>query len=274
MYYLSGIDQEKSILVLFPNAPLPQYREALFIIESNEQIAIWEGHKYTKEEAQAASGIENIFFIEDFNAALEKIMLLAEKIYLNLNENDRAVNDVPYKDIRFAKDLKERFPLHEYGRANPILAKLRTIKSELEIETIQSACNITEKAFRRVLGFIKPNVFEYEIEAEIIHEFIINRSNGHAYEPIIASGANACCLHYGENNDICKDGEMILMDFGADYANYASDLTRTIPVNGIFSERQKEVYNANLKVMKEASSMLRPGITLSLIHISEPTRQA
>jgi Xaa-Pro aminopeptidase len=262
MYYLSGIDQEKSILVLFPNAPLPQYREALFILESNEQIAIWEGHKYTKEEAQAASGIENIFYIEDFDAALEKIMLLAEKVYLNLNENDRAVNDVPYKDIRFAKDLKERFPLHDYGRANPILAKLRTIKSELEIETIQSACNITEKAFRRVLGFIKPNVYEYEIEAEIIHEFITNRSNGHAYEPIIASGANACCLHYGENNDICKDGEMILMDFGADYANYASDLTRTIPVNGIFSERQKEVYNANLKVMKEASSMLRPGITL------------
>jgi len=263
LYYLTGIDQEKSILVLFPNAPLPQYREALFIIESNEHIAIWEGQKYTLEQARIASGIKNVFYIEHFQEALEKIMLLAQNVYLNLNENDRAVNEVPYRDLRFAQELKQKFPLHQYYRANPIMAKLRTIKSQLEIDAIQEACNITEKAFRRVLGFVKPNVFEYEIEAEIIHEFISNRSNGHAYEPIIASGANACCLHYGENNDICKDGELILMDFGADYANYASDLTRTIPVNGKYNPRQKSVYNACLKVMREASSMLRPGITLN-----------
>lgn len=261
-YYLTGIDQEKSILVLFPNAPLPQYREALFIIESNEHIAIWEGHKYTIEEAKEASGIKNVYYVESFEDALERIMNLTEFVYLNMNENDRAVIDVPYKDVRFAQELKQKYPLHAFRRANPIMAKLRVIKSEIEVGAIQKACDITEKAFRRVLGFAKPGVHEFEIEAEIIHEFIRNRANGHAYAPIIASGANACCLHYGENNDICIDGDMILMDFGSEYANYASDLTRTIPVNGRFSDRQKQVYNACLSVMKEAMGMLRPGITL------------
>lgn len=263
LYYLSGIDQEKSILVLFPNAPLPEYREALFIIESNEEIAIWEGHKYTLQEAKEASGIKNVYYIEQFDAALEKIMNLANGVYLNLNENDRAVNEVPYRDLRFANELKQRYPLHQFHRSNPIMSKLRTIKSDFEIEAMQKACDITESAFRRVMKFVKPGVYEYEIEAEVIHEFISKKANGHAYEPIIASGANACCLHYTDNNMICRDGDLILMDFGSEYANYASDLTRTIPVNGRYSERQKTVYNACLGVMKEATQLLRPGITLN-----------
>lgn len=262
MFYLSGLDQEKCALVIFPDAPLNHQKEMLFILESNKEIAIWEGHKYTIEEAKLASGIENIQYIQNMDGALHPLFNYAKNIFLNLNENDRAQTFVPYKDIRYAQELKSKLPLHHFDRCGPIMSKLRSIKSQFEIDTIQEACNITEKAFRRVLDYVKPGVYEYEIEAEIIHEFIKNRANGHAYEPIVASGENAICLHYGDNNSQCKDGDLILMDFGAEYGNYASDMTRTIPVNGKFSPRQKEVYNAVHNVFKEACNMIRPGITL------------
>lgn len=266
MYYLTGIDQEKCALVIFPDAPLESQKEILFILESNKTIEIWEGKKYSKEEATAASGIQNVVFIQELEGTLDSLINYAENVYFNFNENDRASTEVEYLDIRFAKTIQSKYPLHKYERSAPIMSKLRSIKDQLEIDTIQEACNITEKAFRRVLNFVKPGVYEYEIEAEIIHEFIRNRSNGHAYEPIVASGKNAICLHYGENNSICNNGELILMDFGADYANYASDLTRTIPVSGRFTDRQKEVYTAVLNVFKEAKTMIRPGITLDTLN--------
>jgi Xaa-Pro aminopeptidase len=263
LFWLSGIDQEQSILIIYPDCPNPIYKEALFIRKTNEHIAVWEGHKYTQEEARKTSGIEQIFWEDSFEAILPSIMSYADKIYLNLNENDRANNKVPYKDIRFANEVKFQYPAHELKRLGPIMAKLRAIKHPLEIEIIKKACNITRDAFLRTLRFVKTGVYEYEIEAEIIHEFIKQRATGHAYAPIIASGKNACILHYVDNNQICKDNDLILMDFGAEYANYAADLTRTIPVNGKFSVRQKEVYNAVLRVMIEAKKMLKPGIILS-----------
>lgn len=262
LYYLSGIDQEQSILILFPDSPIAQYREILFLKQTNEHIAVWEGHKYTKDEAKAASGIESIFWLDEYETILNLLLHYAETIYLNTNENDRYVHTVPYRDLRMALDLKTRFPLHEYKRAAPILRRLRSIKSEIEITQIKKACEITESAFRRVLSFVKPGVGEYEIEAEIIHEFIKNRATGHAYNPIIASGASACVLHYNDNNKLCQAGEVILLDFGAEYGNYNADLSRSIPVSGRFTERQKNVYNADLRVMKFATGLLKPGILL------------
>ncbi len=262
LFYLSGIDQEESILIIYPDTPLVHYREALFIKRTNAHIAVWEGHKYSKEEARKTSGIKNIYWLEDFPAALDALMKQCNSVFLNSNENDRFDSDVPYKDLRFAKNLQNKFPQHNYKRSAPIMAKLRSIKHSIEVELMQKACDITESAFRRLLHFIKPGVNECEIEAEIMHEFLRLRSNGYAYYPIVASGASSCVLHYQENNKDCLDGDILLLDFGADYANYASDLTRTIPVSGKYSPRQKEVYNATLKVMKEAMSMLRPGITL------------
>lgn len=266
--HLCGIDQEETILLLFPDCPNPMYREMLFIMRTNEHIAIWEGHKYTKEEAAAASGIDekNIYWADEFDGLLNTAVYLADNIYLNLNENDRQSWKVPYKDLRFAHELMQKHPLHNYERSAPIMQRIRAIKHDIEIDLMQHACNITEKTFRRVMKFIKPGVMEYEIEAEIMHEFLRNRSNGPAYDPIIASGYSACVLHYVENNKECKDGDMILMDFGADYANYASDLTRTIPVNGRFTQRQKGVYNAVLRVMREATKMLTPGNRLPEYH--------
>lgn len=263
LFWLSGIDQEKTILIIYPDCPNPMYREALFLRRTNEMIAVWEGHKYTQEEAKAASGIQQIFWEESFEHALKSLMSYCEKVFVNINENDRADNPVPYKDIRFANELKYFYPAHELRRLGPIMAKLRSVKHPIEIEQIRKACQITRDAFIRVLKFMKPGVHEYEVEAEIIHEFIRQRASGHAYQPIIASGANACVLHYIGNNKPCNDGDLVLMDFGAEYANYAADLTRTIPANGKFSERQKAVYNAVLHVMREARTMLRPGTTLA-----------
>lgn len=262
IFYLSGIDQEESVLILYPDCSIPAYREALFIKKTNEHIAIWEGHKYSKEEAKETSGIQNIFWLDELNTAIATLSGLADSIYLNFNENDRFSTAVPYMDLRFAKQIKEKYPLQNYKRAAPIMGVLRSIKSNIEIELMQTACNITEGAFRRILKFIKPGVYEYEIEAELMHEFLSKRSNGYAYYPIVASGKNSCVLHYQENNKECRDGDILLLDFGADYANYASDLTRTIPVNGVYTKRQKQIYNATLKVMKEAMVMLCPGITL------------
>lgn len=263
LFWLSGIDQEKTILVIYPDCPNPLYREALFLRKTNEVIAVWEGHKYTMPEAREASGIQQIFWEDSFEPALKSLMTYCDRVFVNLNENDRSDNVVPYKDIRFANELKYNYPAHEIKRLGPIMAKLRSVKHPVEIELMQRACNITQDAFKRVLKFVKPGVMEYEVEAEIIHEFIRQRGNGHAYTPIIASGYNACVLHYIENNRVCKDGDLLLMDFGAEYANYAADLTRTIPVNGKFTQRQKDVYNAVLRVMKQAKTMLKPGAILA-----------
>ncbi len=266
MFWLSGIDQEESILILFPDSPVPAYKEVLFLKKTNEHIAIWEGHKYTKEEAQQASGIHSIFWLEDFKSIFPMLMHYAETIYINTNENDRYVHINQYRDLRFVKQLREQYPVHKYERAAPVFRELRALKSLYEVDLIQTACDITEKAFRRVLNFVKPGVTEYEIEAEIIHEFIRNRASGHAYNPIIASGANACVLHYNDNNQVCKNGDVILFDFGAEYANYNADLSRSIPVNGKFTKRQKDVYNTVLRVMDEAKKMLVEGTILDEYH--------
>ena len=259
LFYLSGIDQEQTMLILFPDCPNPKMREVLFLRKTNEHIAIWEGHKYTKEEGKTASGIENIVWNDSFESTLHVLLTYAQTIYLNQNDHDRAVTGVDSRELRFAKELKSNYPLHTYERSAPMMHALRAIKSPLEIASMQTACNITEKAFRRVLGFVKPGVWEDEIEAEIIHEFSRNRASGHAYNPIIASGPSACVLHYVENNRQCKAGDVILMDFGSEYGNYNSDLTRCIPVNGKFTARQRAVYDAVLRVMKHAKTMLRPG---------------
>jgi len=259
LFYLSGIDQEQTILFLFPDCPNPLYKEVLFLRQTNEHIAVWEGHKLTIQEAKKVSGINNVYWIDEFWNILPSIISYAESIYLNTNENDRYAHKVPYRDIRFIEKIKNLYPLHNYKRAALIMRELRPVKSEIEIELTKKACEITRDAFIRILKFIKPGVAEYEIEAEIIHEFIRQRATGHAYNPIIASGKNANILHYNDNNQICKDGDVILFDFGAEYANYNADMSRSVPVSGRFSKRQKDVYNAVLRIMKEARKMLLPG---------------
>jgi Xaa-Pro aminopeptidase len=266
LFYLTGIDQEQTILLLFPDCPNPLYKEVLFLRQTNEHIAVWEGHKFTREEAGKTSGIKSIFWLQEFDAILASIIFYAENIYLNTNENDRYQHEVPYRDIRFIQQFKEKYPLHQYFRAAPIFKELRAIKSQTEVDLISKACQITKDAFFRVLNFVKPGVGEYEIEAEIIHEFIRQRGTGHAYSPIIASGSNANILHYNDNNQICKAGNVILMDFGAEYANYNADLSRSIPVNGRFTPRQKAVYNSVLKVMKEATKLLQAGTIWNAYH--------
>ena len=266
LFYLTGIDQEESILILFPDAREEKLKEMLFVRETNDHILTWEGYKLTKEQARETSGIRQIFWTSEFKGVLNTVMAQCEHVYLNTNEHLRAVVEVETRDARFIKWCKETYPLHQYLRSAPILHHLRAIKSEQEIELIKKACGITEKAFRRLLQFIRPGVMEYEVEAEIYHEFLRNRSRGPAYGSIIASGANACILHYVDNNRECKDGDVVLMDFGAEYANYASDLTRSVPVSGTFTKRQREVYEAVLRVMKTATHMLVPGNTLDQYH--------
>ena len=261
LFYLTGIDQEKTILLLYPDCPNPLYREVLFLRQTNDHIKVWEGHKYTKLMAQKTSGIKNVQWIEDFDSILHSIIYYTDYVYLNTNENDSATHQINYRDIRFIDQMKSKYPLHHFERAAPLLRQLRDIKSSGEMKLIQKACDITRDAFIRVLKFTRPGVGEYEIEAEIIHEFIRQRATGHAYPPIIASGANANILHYGDNNQVCKKGDLILMDFGAEYANYNADLSRTIPVSGKFTPRQKDVYNSVLRVMKEAKQLMVPGTT-------------
>jgi Xaa-Pro aminopeptidase len=267
LFYLSGIDQEQTLLVIFPDAPLPKYREILFLRKTNEHIAVWEGHKYTKEEARAASGIQTIMWTEDIPSVIPMLMNHCMNVYVNLNENDRFASEVPYKELRFSNEMKAKYPAHFFHRSGSIMAQLRAIKSDFEIQVMQRAIDITEKAFRRVLRFVKPGVMEFEIEAEITHEFIRKRATGHAYTPIIASGPNANVLHYIDNNQECKDGDVILLDFGAEYGNYAADLSRSIPVNGQFTDRQRDVYNAVHRVMKQATAMLVPGNTIEKYHV-------
>jgi Xaa-Pro aminopeptidase len=266
LFYLTGIDQEHSILLLFPDCPNPLYKEVLFLRQTNEHIAIWEGHKYSIEEAKKISGIKNIFWIGEFWNILHSIVHYSDFIYLNTNENDRYAHSVPYRDIRFIEEIKAKYPLHKFERAALIFRDLRPIKSDFEILYTQKACDITGDAFKRILKFIKSGVHEYEIEAEIIHEFIKQQATGHAYSPIIASGKNACVLHYNDNNQICKDGEVILFDFAAEYGNYNADLSRAVPVNGRFTKRQKDVYNAVLHVFKEARKMLVSGTVWNEYH--------
>jgi len=266
LFYLSGLDQAETVVVLFPDCIKEDFKEIAFIKQGNEKSAVWEGHRYTLAEATATSGIKKIFWLSQMDQVLNELILLSENIYINTNENDHFSTVVPSRDLRFAKQLMDHYPAHQYLRAQPILKKLAMRKTHFEMPVIQHAINITEKAFRRVLDFIRPGIYEYEIEAEIIHEFIRNRANGHAYEPIVASGKNACVLHYNANNQICANGDLILMDFGAEYANYAADLTRTIPVNGQFTERQRAIYLSVKKVLDEATSMLVPGTTLEDYH--------
>ncbi|MFH1052104.1 MAG: aminopeptidase P N-terminal domain-containing protein [bacterium] len=266
IFYLTGLDQAKTILILYPDSNRNEFKEIVFTEETSELIAIWYGHKYTKEEATKISGIENVQWTSEFNKVLADLMANCDGIYLNSNENIRFSTDVQYSDMRFIQEMRAKFPLHEYYRSAPIMRALRTIKSKVEVDLIKTACNITGVAFERVLKFVKPGVMEYEVEAEIVHEFTRNRANGHAYYPIIASGASACVLHYIENNKECKDGDLMLLDFGAEYANYAGDLSRTIPVNGKFSQRQKDCYNAVLNVMKQAQNMLVVGTTIDQYH--------
>ncbi len=263
---LSGVDQEESILVLFPGASNPAHREVLFLKETSDLIAIWEGEKLTKQAAFETSGIKTVYWLQQFPTIFKQMMAEASGIYLNTNEHLRANTEVETREDRFIKKVKQDFPAHQVFKAAPIMHKIRSIKNEIEIELMQRACKITEAGVRRLLGFIKPGVWEYEIEAELAHEFLRNRSKGFAYTPIVASGKNACVLHYIENNQQCKDGDVILLDVGAEYANYSSDLTRCIPVNGKFTSRQKEVYNAVLHVKKEAEKLLVPGTIMAEYH--------
>jgi len=268
LFYLSGVDQEDTILLIYPDAVTGAHKEVLFVKETSELIAIWEGAKLNKEQATATSGIKNIMWVNGFDAFLKSVIFQAETIYLNSNEHTRRYIDTETAEMRFNKNIMAKFPLHKIDRSAPIMHKLRAIKSKFEVDLIQEACNITEKGLRRLLGFVKPGVMEYQIEAELVHEFISNRSRGFAYGPIIASGGNACVLHYVENNKECKAGDVILLDVAAEYGNYASDLTRCLPVSGKFTDRQKQVYNAVLRVMKAATAMLVVGNNIPDYHKS------
>ncbi len=262
LYWLTGIEQEDTMLILFPDNPDPKHREVLVLVRPNAIKEKWDGHLLRDNEGIAISGIKTIIWLDAAEALMQPWIHLADTIYLNSNENDRKANWVPVRDYRYAKMMKQRFPLHNYKRSAKILKDLRGIKSSLEVEVLQKAIDITDNTFRRLLQFVKPGVMEYEIEAEIYHSFLSQRATGPGYGSIIASGDRARTLHYVENNCECKDGELILMDFGAEYGCYNADLTRTIPVNGKFGRRQKTVYNACLHLHQYAASILKPGISI------------
>ena len=265
--YLSGVNQEESVLVLFPDCPNENLREVLFVRETNDHIAVWEGEKLTKETAFETSGIKTVYWLQDLEKILFEMTSYCDTFYINTNEHYRANVETETREDRFTKWLLAKYPAHAVAKSNPILQRLRAVKDPIELDLMQQACNITEKGFRRILKFIKPAVWEYEIEAELLHEFVRNRSKGFAYTPIIASGNNANVLHYIENNQQCKAGDLILLDVAAEYATYKSDLTRTVPVSGKFSDRQKAVYNALNKVKKEATKMLLPVTLWKEYHI-------
>jgi len=266
LLYLCGIDQEETILVICPDFPDPELREILFIKPTSEHIAIWEGHKFTMEEAATLSGVSTIKWNTDFDKVFNTLMGLSKHVFLNTNEHLRAIVEVETRDARFIKACKEKYPLHQYHRLAPMMHEFRAVKEIEEIGQIQKACDITEAGFRRILKFVKPGVLEYEIEAEFLHEFVKSGGKGFAYEPIIGSGRNACVLHYIENSVTCADGELILMDVGAEYGNYNADMTRTIPVNGEFTKRQRQIYDAVFRVQRQAMNMLRPGIDIQSYH--------
>jgi Xaa-Pro aminopeptidase len=261
LFYLTGVDQEETRLVLFPEHPDPKFRELLFLRETSELIEIWEGHKLTKAEAEQVTGIpqKQIYWMNQFETIFIQLVYEADFVYLNTNEHTRAGMAVQTQDARYVDEFRQKYPLHQLERLAPLMHQLRAIKQPQELPLIQTAIDTTETMFRRLLTFIKPGVWEYEIEAEMMHEFLKNRSRGAAYSPIIASGANACVLHYIDNSAQCRDGDVILLDIGAEYANYNADMTRSVPVNGRFTPRQRAVYDAVLRVMNEATQMLRPG---------------
>ncbi|WP_431157228.1 aminopeptidase P family protein [Winogradskyella poriferorum] len=267
IFYLSGVDQEESILVLFPDCPKEKHREILFLRETNAHIAVWEGEKLTKEKAFETSGVKTVYWLQDMDKIMFELMTQCDTVYINTNEHYRANVETETREDRYTKWLKDKYPAHEVAKSNPILQRLRSVKDAIELKLMQKACDITEKGFRRVLNFVKPDIWEYNIEAEYMHEFLNRRSKGFAYTPIIASGNNANVLHYIENNQQCKAGDLILMDVGAEYANYSSDMTRTIPVSGKFTDRQKAVYNAVNRVKEEATKMLVPGTLWEAYHI-------
>ncbi|MBS1944885.1 MAG: aminopeptidase P family protein [Bacteroidetes bacterium] len=264
--YLCGIDQEESILLLFPDAYDPKDREILFVRETSPTIAIWEGAKLTQQEAGALSGVATVLWTTAYEATIKRLAPQAAHLYLNSNEHLRQSNEVETREVRRNKELRALYPLHSIRRSAPIMHRIRSRKTAEEVEQIKHAISITGKTFQRVLRFLRPGVMEYEVEAEITHEFIRNGSRGHAYTPIIGSGYNACVLHYITNDAACNNGDLVLMDFGCEYGGYASDLTRTVPVNGTFSPRQRDVYNAVLRVQKEASKLLLPGVFLDQYH--------
>ncbi|WP_047418050.1 aminopeptidase P family protein [Cellulophaga sp. Hel_I_12] len=266
IFYLSGADQEETILLLFPEALDKKHREILFVRETNAHIAVWEGEKLTKSRATEISGIETIYWLGDFDKVFFDVMTEANTIYFNTNEHYRQAVETQTREDRFIQKCKLQFPAHQYAKSNPILQEIRGLKEPEELALMQTACNITEKGFRRLLSFVQPGVWEHEIEAELLHEFVRNKSKGFAYTPIIASGNNANVLHYVENNRECKSGDLILMDVAAEYANYSSDLSRTIPVSGKFTARQKEVYSSVLRVKNEATKMLVPGTIWAEYH--------
>ena len=267
LFYLSGVDQEESVLLLFPDCPNEELREVLFVRETNAHIAVWEGEKLTKDAAFETSGIKTVYWLQDLEKILFEMASYADTFYINTNEHYRASVETETREDRFTKWLLAKYPAHSVAKSNPILQRLRAVKDQIELDLMQNACDITEKGFRRILGFVKPGVWEYEIEAELLHEYVRNRSKGFAYTPIIASGNNANVLHYVENNQQCKAGDLILFDTAAEYANYKSDLSRTIPVSGTFTKRQKEVYNAVNHVKKEATKLLVPGTIWKDYHV-------
>ncbi|MEM9051919.1 MAG: aminopeptidase P N-terminal domain-containing protein [Bacteroidota bacterium] len=266
LLYLCGVDQEESILVIFPSAHNKAHREILFLKETSPEIAIWEGEKLSKDDARNLTGVDSVMWIDSFETVMKTLMSEAETVLLPSNEHTRRSIVTETREERFSKWIRKEYPLHKFDRLAPHMHRLRSIKSVEEIEQMQRACKITEDGFRRILKFVRPGVMEYEIQAEYMHEFLRQRSRGFAYEPIVASGFSACVLHYISNNQECKDGDVLLMDVGCEYGNYASDMTRAIPVNGKFTPRQKEVYNAVLHVMKEAKKLLKPGVFLADYH--------
>ena len=267
IFYLCGVDQEESILILFPDAYEAKNKEILFLRETNDHIAVWEGAKLTKVQATQLTGIETVYWLSEFDRVFQELATQCSTFYFNTNEHYRQAVETETREDRFIKKCKAAFPAHHVAKSNPILQQLRAVKAPEEINQIQQACSITEKGFRRILNFVRPGVWEYEIEAEWAHEFIRHRSKGFAYQPIIASGKNANVLHYTENNQQCQDGDLLLMDVAAEYGNYSSDLSRTIPVSGRFTARQKAVYNAVLHVKNEATALLVPGTLWKAYHV-------
>ncbi len=262
LYHLSGVDQEETILMLCPDAPDPKQREMIFVRETNEQVALWEGEKLTQEQAAERSGIQRVSWLQDFETAFRQLMCYADQVFLNSNEHPRATSPVETRETRFTRRVRREYPLHDLRRLAPLMHRLRSEKHPAEIAALREAARITGDGFRRVCRFVKPGAHEFEVEAELAHEFLRQRARGFAYTPIIAAGANACVLHYITNHQECKDGDLLLLDVAANFANYNADLTRTIPVNGRFTPRQRQVYDAVLRVFRAACSMLRPGVIL------------
>lgn len=266
LFYLCGINQEKTVLFLAPDHPDENMKEVLLILKADKKAEIWTGHRLTAEEATSASGIKNVRLVDDYESIIAGMMLFAHHVYLNIPEQQKFIQELPTRDMRFANELRNKFPVHSYQRLAPVLRDLRMVKSDTETELIKQACSITGDSFRRILKLLKPGVYEYEIEAELTRDFIRLGGRGHAFYPIVASGANACTLHYVSNDKQCMDGELLLLDFGADYGNFAADCSRTIPVNGRFSPRQKALYQSVLDIFKYARSLMKPGTSITEIH--------